>query len=107
MNITLITTILRNSPQVILPTVCHCDILLFIKVWFYLLQHLLLKHIHEYLLNITQKIKHREIHNYFKHERLFNNPINSQQFTLLFLSKVLFWIIYIKAYLLFQKLILN
>ena len=52
----------------------------------------------------TKTIKCMEINVSFKHVTLYNKriPINSQQSTLLFLGKFIYWLIYLKAYLLFR-----
>ena len=85
-NLNLILTILRNIPLVLIHNVFHSGILLLTQVHIILFRHLLLQHIHWYILNITKTLKHREIDNSFKHVSFFNNriPINSQQFTLFF-----------------------
>ena len=102
-NITIILNIISNIPPVILPYVFHYDILLLIQVWVSIFQKLLLNHIHWYLLDIIKTIKYIKTHNSFKHVILFINriPINSQRFTLFFLWKVWYWLIHLKAYLLF------
>ena len=75
MNLTLILTILSNIPTVLLLTDFHSDILILIKVRISLVWHVFLQHTRWYLLNITQKIKHREIHTPFKHvDYLISRP---------------------------------
>ena len=88
-NLTLILDILINIPPMILPTFLHSDMLLLIQDRISLYRHLFLRHIHLYILNLTQKMKHRQIHTSFKNARLFNIriPINNQQLTLLFFGK--------------------
>ena len=109
MNITLILTILSNTPPVLLPTVFNSDILILIQVRVSLFLHMFLKNIRWYILSTTKIIKHREMKTSFKNARLFNNriSINSQQLTLLFFGKVWYWFIYIRTYLLFQTYIRN
>ena len=100
---TIIITILTKIPPVLLPTVFHSDILLFIQVRIPLFWYLYLQHIRWDILNTTQTIKQIETHTSFKHETLFKTsiPINCQRFTLFFFGEVWYWLIHIKAYLLF------
>ena len=74
-NLTLILTILSNIHPVLLPTEFHSNILILIQVRISLVRYLLFQHICWYLLNMTQTIKHREIHTSFKHaDSLISGP---------------------------------
>ena len=90
MNLIIIITFLRNTTPMLLPNCIQSDILLLIQVRISLLHHLVLRNIYIYIINITQAIKHRQIYNFSKHEKLSNLriPKNSQQFTLFFFGRM-------------------